>query len=157
MNFLTKLYVEHKVLGVTEEEVEDFYGEKRKAETIVCEVSIKKEKKEVRFNRMNDTYPNNYSSEELVYVQIPEGWTNRSLGLSEAPYSNKVRKAKAFLEKINNEFVVVTEYNIMDGIGIVVSWAESEKGKTYKMLETFHADARPRWSDDQRDENDMSK
>ncbi len=103
--------------------------------TLICEVTIRGEKKTIPFY-WSDHY-HYFRSEELIYVQIPAGGTQRSYGFSDSLYNNKVRTAFMFIQKIKGQYHWITVYKIMDGEGRIASWVDSEWGKRLKHLEAL--------------------
>lgn len=117
--------IDFSVLEITTEEIKTSLGKMVSVETLICEVTVGGETKRLNFNWIN--YRSLYCSKaDLVYVSIPQGGTRRAFGSSDNIYWNKLRKADLYIEKVNGDFNLIKEYQVLDGEARIVSWCDSK-------------------------------
>ncbi len=100
--------------------------------SIRCLMTIGFEKKKVLFKK--SCQPETYVCDEPVYVQIPSGGTNRSIGFSNGSHENRVRESFLFVQWKDEAFCLINEYKVLDGFGCVVSWVRSDRGRRLEYL-----------------------
>lgn len=108
--------------------IKEKYGE-----VLRFEIIIGNEMKIVNFEK--DPVSNSYLSLEQIYVQIPVGGTNRSWGISNCNYENRLRISYLRVQKIKHSYYLITKYKILDGFGVIVSWVNGNEGGRLKDLE----------------------
>jgi hypothetical protein len=107
-----------------------------KSENLLCEVDIAGERKIIKFLRPK-SWKLYYESRVSVYVQIFPGMTDRGLGGVDSHHYNKVRRAHLFVQKVDNQFKLVTTYKVLDGTADIVSWMKSSRAKSFRNQEAI--------------------
>lgn len=100
-------------------------GEMESVETLICDVTILDETRNLHFHyqRHSDLFRN---SSDKVYVQIPQYGTDRAHAINlNNTYFNKVREAYLYIQKINNEYKLIVKYRILKGYAVIISWSDN--------------------------------
>lgn len=118
---------EFKLQEVTIKKTQIPFGDFKETEMLIGTVTIKDEARILNFDYHDhlDLYRN--TSDE-VYVQIPQWGTDRSHTMNmHSTYFNKVRRAYLYIQKINEEFKLITRYKVLTGHATITTWIDSLK------------------------------